>query len=265
MTNDDRAHTSSEQKSVRIACTLVAMVLLVTALVAGATGAGATQTATEMPTESAFVVALDANGSAHTTLTVTFDLTTDSEREAFEALRENTTAHEQRTDRFATRMRAIAATAENESGRDMQIRNPAITFTEQNNTGIVALSVMWDGLAAQDENRLVIREPFSSGFTVDRLFRIIGPDGYELTTVTPSPTDRTQTTATWNAGAEFDGFEATFAPAQEETVTDGPAQEETATGSDGTGVGMPGFGVGVAFLAVLVSTALLMYRHRNQQ
>lgn len=224
------------------------MVFLVPAVVAGATGVGATQTATEVPSESAFVVALDANGSARTTLTVTFDLTTDSEREAFEALRGNTTAREQRTEHFATRMQAIAARAENESGREMQIREPAIAFTERNETGIVALSVMWDGLAAQEGDQLVVREPFDSGFTVNRMFRIIGPDGYELTTVTPSATERTPTAATWDAGTEFESFEATFASTEAETTTDG----------NGTGAGVPGFGVGVAFLAVLVSIARLI-------
>ncbi|WP_265109755.1 DUF7345 domain-containing protein [Halosolutus halophilus] len=215
------------------------------------TAAGTTQTAADVPTKSAFVVALNADGSARTTITVTFDLTTDGDRRAFEALRENTTARERRTDRFATRMRAIAARAENESGRDMQIHNASITFTEQNDTGIVALSATWDGLAVQNGDQLVIREPFSSGFTVDRMVRIIGPNDYKVTSVTPTPTDRTRIAATWNAGAEFDGFEATFVPVQEETATDG----------DGTGIGMPGFGVGVALFAVLVSTAVLLYRH----
>lgn len=131
----------------------------------------------------------------------------------------------------------------------MQIRDPAIASTERNETEIVTLSVMWDGLTAQEGDQLEVWEPVNGGFTVDRMVRIIVPDGYELTTVTPSATERTPTAATWDAGTEFEGFEVTFASAEAETTTVG----------DGTGVGAPRFGVGVALLAVVVSIALLMY------
>ncbi|MFB6085410.1 MAG: PGF-CTERM sorting domain-containing protein [Halodesulfurarchaeum sp.] len=247
----------ADVEGVRLGCVLVALVLLVMVPVAAtATTAQSTNSTPSLSAEPAFVVALDADGSARVTLVTTFDLTTESERIAFEALRANETAREQRTDRFATRMRAIAAQAENDTGRDMAIRNPAMTFTTENGTGIVGLSVTWDGLAAQKGNRLVLREPFASGFDIDRPFRVVGPDGYALDTATPTPTSQQQNSATWSATTQFEGFETVFAPAAGETVTD--------AGNETSGAGAPGFGIGVAVVAVLTATTLLVIRRRRK-
>lgn len=111
----------------------------------------------------------------------------------------------------------------------MEIRNSGITFATRNDTGIVALSVMWAGLAAREGDQLVLREPFASGFDPNRAFRVVGPDGYERATVRPSPTTQTQTSATWRAGMDIDGFEATFAPAE------GAHAAETDTGESSSG------------------------------
>lgn len=244
------------RQGVRYGCVLVAIVILVTAPVAATVGtAQSTQSTSPLPAEPAFVVDLDTDGSARVTLVVTFDLTTDSERDAFEALRANETARERRTNRFATRLQAIATRAENTTGRDMAIRDSTIAFTTKNDTGVVTLSAAWGGLAAQEGNRLTLGEPFASGFEIDRPFRVIGPDGYELVTTTPDPTTQHRNSAMWNADTAFDGFEVTFARADGGTMTD--------TDDGTTGAGAPGFGIGVATLAVLASTVLLVVRRRR--
>ncbi|GAA0216537.1 DUF7345 domain-containing protein [Halobaculum roseum] len=242
---------------IRLGCVLVALVLLVMASVAAtAATAQSTESAASLPAEPAFVVDLETDGSAHVTLVTTFDLTTDSEREAFEALRANETAREQRTNRFAARMRAIANRAENDTGREMAIRNPDMTFSTENDTGIVGLSVTWDGLAAQEGDRLVLGEPFASGFDIDRSFVVVGPDGYALDTATPTPTTQQQNSATWHATTQFDGFETVFTPAEGGTATDA---------DDGTsGAGAPGFGIGVAVVAVMAASALLVARRHQK-
>jgi hypothetical protein len=239
----------------------VIIAILVAAPAVASTGTvSPTAPTDELPPEPAFVVALDADGSAQVTLVITFDLTTDSEQEAFESLRANTTSREQRTDRFAAQMQAIAARAENTTGRPMEVRDPAITFTTKNDTGVVGLSVRWTDLATQEDDRLVLREPFASGFDVDRRFQVVGPDGYGLAAVTPSPTTRTKNSATWAAERDFEGFEATFASEWDETT--GDRQERTAGTSDdgGSSAGAPGFGIEVAALAVLSTTLLLYWR-----
>jgi hypothetical protein len=243
-------------EGIRLGCVFVALVLLMTAPVAATAGTAQSTDSATLPAEPSFVVDLEADGSARVTLITTFDLTTDSEREAFEALRANETAREQRTDRFATRMQAIANRAENDTGRSMAIRNPAMAFTTENDTGIVGLSVTWDGLAAQEGDRLVLREPFASGFDIDRPFRVVGPDGYALGTATPTPTSQQQNSATWSATTQFEGFETVFVPAEDGTATD--------VGDGTSGAGAPGFGIGVAAVAVLAASALLMVRRHRE-
>lgn len=252
------------QAGVPLCCVLLVVALLgvvPVATAAPATGTNATQ-AEAIPNESAFVVALGADGSARTTLAVTFDLQTDSERAAFDRLRENTTAREVRRDQFATRLRGIADRADATTERDMTVRNASVSFAERGSTGVVALSATWERLAAREGDRLVVSDPFDSGFSADRTFRVVGPDDYELATVTPSPTDRTRTAATWDGGTTFDRFTANFAPAG-----GAPGKAGTADGDGqqtGTAASGPGFGVGVALLALLCSAVLVGSQGRNR-
>ncbi|MFC7132461.1 MULTISPECIES: DUF7345 domain-containing protein [Salinibaculum] len=245
----------------RHAALLVVVALLVTVPVAGAAGGVAQQTADAPPAEPGFVVDLASDGSARVTLATAFDLTTDSERAAFEQLRANSTLQERRTAAFATRMESIADRAEAETGRSMAVRDSAMTFATENETGIVALSVTWDGLAAGDGDRLRVSDPFDSQFSVDRPFRLVGPAGYDLATVQPSPATRTQSGATWRAGTDFDGFETTFAPAGT-TATD---SDTPTAGTDTPGERGPGFGLWSAALALVAFAALLATRRRGSR
>lgn len=250
MTADDGHNASSRTDGRPIAAAVLAVLLLASAPLA-MTPVGAAQPTPELPAEPALVVALEPDGSARTTLTVAFDLTTEGERNAFEALRQNTTASRERAGQFAARMQAVADRAEANAGREMQISEPAIEFVERGETGIVALSVTWEGLAARSGDALVLREPFASGFTLDRAFYVVAPDGYELASASPQPTDRSLTTASWAAGTSLEGFEARFVPAD-----DGPLS--------GIGVDAPGFGIGSAVLALVLGTGFFVYRARNR-
>lgn len=234
---------------------LLAIVLLV---VAGSatTAIGAAQTSPELPADSALHLSVDEDGSGRLTLVVPFDLTTKEESEAFEILRTNATAREHRTERFAMRMQAIADRAEANTDRGMQISQPTIGFTERGGTGIVALSVTWDGLAAQSDDELILREPFASGATLDRSFHVIAPDGYRIATASPAPTERSRTEATWAAGTSLEGFEVTFATGPSQTVT------HTTTDGPATGADAPGFGIGIAVVALLLSSGIMLYRTR---
>lgn len=224
-----------------VALAVVLSTVGVAAVASPAAASGHTQT------ESAFVVDLAEDGSATVSLTVTFDLTTDSERQAFEALRENTTARQQRAAQFGTRMDAIATRAESDTGREMAVRDPSIAFATRNDTGVVTLAVTWAGLAAEDGDRLVLSEPFTDDFAVDRPFSVVAPDGYQITSATPSPAEQTQTDATWAAGSTFENFEVTVASGEE-------SAGDNATGDDGpTGESGPGFGIAVGAVSVLAA------------
>lgn len=230
---------------------LLVAALVVTAAVPGLVGG------TQTGEEPSFVVTLDADGSAEIAVTLTFDLTTDSERAAFEELRDNETAQAEARTKFRNRMESVAAAAQNETGREMSVEAASIelTTTDGGDTGIVVLSVTWTGLAAVENGRLVVTEPFASGFEPDRTFVVNWPDGHELDSATPSPDATSDTSATWDAGTDLDGFELAVA---QPTPAATPTPTETETPADG---GAPGFGVGIALVALLVA-AILASRRR---
>lgn len=191
--------------------------------------------------QEAFVVDLRADGSADVTLRETFDLTTDGERRAFRELQNNETAKGQFRDAFAERLRAVVASAENDTGREMTVTDAAATVRSTDDTGVVELSATWTNLAATDGDRLVLTEPFASGFAPDRPFVVRAPDGYALSTAEPAPESNEDGTARWSANATLDGFRAVAAPS------------DAAAGTGGSG---PGFGVGAALAALAGLSAL---------
>lgn len=221
----------------------LALVILVTVL-SGPAGA-AVQSNADLPTEPALVVALAFDGSARVTLAVPFDLATQADRDAFEALRANDSAAARRTHRFADRMATIAARAEGFSGREMRIVEPEVRFVERGSLGVLALTVTWSGLAAHDGDALVVREPFASGFVPDRAFHLLAPDGYVLATVEPPPSTRTDATATWAAGTSLEGFDARLAPVDE---------------GGGTAADAHGIGILAGLVGALVGAGLVARR-----
>lgn len=231
----------------------LAALLVVAALVlaAAAVPAGATQ---GDPAPS-FVVGVHDDGDADVTLTLTYDLATDDERIAFRTLQNDSDARADARDRFADRMASVASDASAATGREMAVRDPAIdlSLSEDGSVGVVALSVTWTNLAAVDDDRLVVTEPFASGFAPDRTFTVRGPDGYALASASPAPDDRGDGAATWEAGSNLSGFAVAFAPADDKTAS--------GTTSEDTGIGAPGFGVGVA-VAALAAAALVAARRR---
>lgn len=249
MTDTDGPVRTSRTPTPGLGPVLLAVVLLASAPVAMST-TGATQSAAELPHEPALLIALDSNGSARVTLVVPFDLSTDAERAAFGTLRTNATARERRTDRFARRLEDIARRTAATTGREMAIADPSARFVERGDTGIVALSATWVGLAARSGDALVLREPFASGFDPDRTVHVVAPEGFELAAATPTPTARTVSSARWSAGASLAGFEARFVPAGD--------------ANGGLTADAPGFGVAVAVLAVLVLVGLLAVLERRR-
>jgi len=227
----------------RLLAVAFAFALLTVGVAAGTSSASAASTAaaSDGSAVSAFVVDLERDGSARVTLVTTFDLSTDRGQDAFERLRRNETAQRQiRTD-FADRMRAVAGTAADETGREMQIRNPAIELATDGDTGVVSLSATWTGLAAADRDRLVLGAPFDGGYRPERPLVVRAPDGYGFAETTPSPDATRPGVATWDAGRDLGGFEAVVT-ANAESGTDGGAS---------SGVSAPGFGVGAAVAALL--------------
>lgn len=275
---------ASERRVGTVLALLAALALLVTVGTVTGSAASAGETApasVDAPTErAAFVVELSADGSATVTTVYTYDLATDDDRAAFRSLNNDDGALANVTARYASRMEGVAATAENESGREMSISDPVaeLRTVDDGDTGLVALSVTWDGLAAVEGDRLVVGEPFASGFELDRQFLLVAPDGYRLADASPAPTATGDGRAEWAAGTDLTGFAATAEPDPEATTTAGTTAAAATTaggdattaagtdggdetdGDDGDGGGSPGPGVVGAVAALLATAALLRGR-----
>lgn len=226
--------------------TLALAVLLVVSLVGPVgTASGADRSG------DAFVVDLEADGSATVTLRSAFDLTTESQRAAFRELRDNETKTAALRDGFAERLRAVAAATADSTGRQMSVENATVTVDATDSVGTVSLAATWTGLAAVDGDRVTLTEPFASSFDPERQFVVTAPDGYVLSTVTPQPdvAGTEGTVANWAPDTSLDDFRVVATPASEQT----PAPQSS-TGSSG-----PGFGVAVA-LGALVTTGALARR-----
>ncbi len=232
--------------------------LLLTGAVVPATAMAQEQSAT--PT---FMIELNADGSATVTTVFTYDLTSDDERQAFEELRNDSATREEAEQRYLNRLADVAATAENETGREMAVSEPGIElFTaDDGDTGVVVLSVTWDGLAAVDGETLTVTEPLASGFTPDRRVLLVPPDGYTVSGATPPPDETTATGLVWEPGTDLSGFDLTLAPESAGvTTTDPSADDPSETPS---GASAPGFGAGVALIGVLIAALALAETKRR--
>lgn len=240
----------SPPPSHRLATATVVLLLLASAAVP----AGAVQ---PTQTEPSLVVELDADGAARLTLTLAYDLSTDSERAAFEELGRNESARERVRAAFADRMRRVASAGERETGREMSVADPQVDLTtaDDGSTGVVRLAITYDGLAAVEDGRLRVTAPFADGFQADRRVVVVGPEGYELTAASPDPAQRSVNRVTYAAGSNLDGFEVAFAPADGTGAPAGTNEGDSRTAT-------PGFGVAAALAAALAAAALLARRGR---
>lgn len=252
--------------------TIVASALALTLLLTGGATAAAVADTTgeahvEPPDERSFVVALQADGSAEVTVVTTFDLTDDDRRQAFESLRSSETAQAEYRDRFADRMATVAADTSAATGREMSVSNATVEFATVDDTGVVQSSVTWEGLAAVEDESLVLTEPFASGFEPDRPLSVVAPHDYDIASTTPAPDGQDGRQVTWAAGTDLSGFELTAAPAAaeaagtddgeaDEEMTDGNGTADTAT-ADGDG---PGFGIVAALVGILTVAAVVRRR-----
>lgn len=254
MDNGQHAQFGSGTATVVLAL-LVAMAFAVP--VAAASTAGDTVTRSESPSQftaqsenspeqPAFVVHLREDGSARVVTTITFDLESDSDREAFAKLEEDGDARASLGDTFAERMSNVAATAEQETGREMAVDNPKVSVTTPSeNLGVVALSVEWTGLATVEAggDRLVVTEPFASGMQLDRAVTVQWPDRYEVASVSPDPANTSENAATWKNGTDLSGFELVV----ESDETSGTGQTESPNGETA-----PGLGIFAAIVALAI-------------
>ena len=189
----------------------IGVALVVVLLVAGPTLGSGLATAQEDPRE-AFVVDVESSGDATATLVLTYDLASENEQVAFEQLRANVTRH---APQYGDQLSRIAERTSAQTGREMQVIDASGSIETVDDIGVVRLSVRWEGLAAVEDDRLVVDEPFASGFQPDRPLVVIAPDGYVVTETAIPPAENGGETARWNADSDLSGFETTLAPSDD--------------------------------------------------
>ncbi|APE95534.1 DUF7345 domain-containing protein [Halodesulfurarchaeum formicicum] len=234
MTTDSRWANAHRVGTITLAVTLVLSLGIGSSVVA----------AQEAPSEPSVVVDLKADGTGDLTLVLTRDLTSDVEKQAFESISENETARAAIEARFADRIGALAESISTSVEREVTVSETSIDLatTQDGETGVIRLSATIEGLALVDGDRLVLTEPFASGFSADRPIIVHVPEGYTVEQVQPTPDAQNGTTLEWTAGADVTDFEL----------------ELTA---DSSATSTPGFGFAAASIALL-GAALLGYRRR---
>lgn len=208
------------------------VLVVVASLVVAAVPAGAAATA-----GSAFVVTLSGDGDAQVTLRLPVDLGAQADEATVERVERN---HSAMAKRFRDRLARVAERTASATGRSMRVSAASVDVSAGDSTATVELSATWEGLAAVEGDRLVLAEPFASGFQPAHRFVVRAPEGYAVASATPSPGGSADGAASWPAGTDLDGFRVEFAPG-----------DEAAAGATSAGP-MPGFGLVAGVAAVLV-------------
>lgn len=208
-----------------------------------------------------------ANGSAAWTIQYRVRLNDANDTAAFEALRAgieaNRTAYRER---FTGRLIDAAASAEVTTGREMAIENASVTASRSGDIGIVTYTFDWRNFAATNDDGLRIGDALV-GFFLDEGTRltIAWPDGYEPTSIGPSPDGRHPGEASWDAPTGFDENEPIVELVR--TDTDSAGGSSAGEGSDGSGSSGDGIltvGLVIGGALLLAGTAAIAARRRRR-
>jgi hypothetical protein len=265
--------------------TTVALVAAVLLAGVGATGSGVsaqrvdTIAGTQVdPDDVSLGVDIREDGSAAWTIEYRVRLDDDNTTQAFESLRDDIEANDTRyVSEFRGRMVATADTAENATGRGMEIRNVSVEATRQElpqEYGVLTYSFVWTNFAVVDEGSITAGDALA-GFFLDSetSMRFSWPEGYVLETAQPEPDDiRAETrNVVWNGQLDFGSNEPTLVVTEQAaggTATTAPGGGSGGDGDDGNddsgteGGGLP-LGAIVAIGLVVVVAAGFLYRQRG--
>lgn len=242
---------------------MVAVVLVVSLVLAGS-GAGAArgesagvapQTGDVDPDGVVLRVALDENATATWTIEYRVRLDDENATAAFDSLQADIRAN--RTgfrERFAARMARTVAAAENETGREMTLRNVSVTAERRQlpqTYGVVAYRFEWTNFARLEGERLVAGDAVS-GIFLDAESRLViaWPAGYEATSVRPGGYEDRDGAVAWAGPVDF-------GPNEPRAVL-----QPAASGGGSVPVGLVAGAVG---LLSLVAAGGYLYRRRERR
>ncbi|WP_255198367.1 DUF7345 domain-containing protein [Halorarius litoreus] len=211
-------------------------------------------------TGHSFTVQLAENGDATVVVEDRYNLSNESEAAAFEAIASNESRQQQHRQQVAARLDRGASLAADASGREVQSGEVTIEVTETNGTGIVRVQGSWSNVAAVNTkfNILELRQPFQSGFEVNRTLVVAGPDAYTRVSTTPAPSRALKSSAYWGQDADLSAFFIRFEGPTTATVSasGGGSQQGTATVAPITSEGLAAFALAAA--VALVPVVLLV-------
>lgn len=208
-------------------------------------GVGVAQDQEPEPVDGRFLVELQADGSAEISLEREYDLGDDAERDEFESLHEDEAARADAAESVREDTQYVNNVADDETDRDMRVGEVRVETSVDGDVGTVAYRFTWENLAAAEDGRLVLAEPFSLYDELDRELVVVVPDDYEISAATPEPDERNATAASWEGFTSFSEEGSRF-----EVVADGPSEDDGA-----------GFGPALA-AGTLLAVALLARRRR---
>ncbi|MFB6142126.1 MAG: hypothetical protein ABEJ30_02150 [Halorientalis sp.] len=128
--------------------------------------------------------------------------------DAFESLAADIAANRSAYERrFARRIGATVASAENRTGRAMALRNVSVTTARQDlgaDYGVIRYTFTWTGFAATDGSDIVVGDALGGFFLdADTQLTVTWPRGYGVASVTPAPTDRREHAVVWEGRLDF--------------------------------------------------------------
>lgn len=241
-------------------------------------GAGAVSGA---PSESAFAqqdidpddilmsITIADDGDAIWTIEYRTRLETDEEEQAFEELQSDVEADpEPYVAQFQDRMNTTASSAENATGREMEITDMTVSAEKRalpREYGVLTYQFRWSNFAAVDGDRLFVGDAIDGLFLDEETALLISwSEGYGLLDASPEPTQTRSESVVYTGPLNFASGEPRLELGPSDTTSPG----DTDTGTDPTD-GLSSSMVAIAALIALlfagtVAAAFVVLRRRDE-
>jgi uncharacterized membrane protein len=218
--------------------------------------------------EIRLIVSVDENGTATWEMQYWTRLDDENTTQAFEELQRDVEENpDNYTARFRDRIEHTVRSAENETGREMAVRDVGVSAETRSipqEYGVITYTFTWENFAAVDGDQIrvgdAIRGFFLSG---DTRLTVEWPDGYGVADVSPDSDDSGDTSVTWR------GSQTDFA-SDEPSLVLAPDDDGEGGAGDGGGDGATGDGGIDPLVAALVALSIvavagLAYWARNRE
>jgi hypothetical protein len=213
------------------------------------------------PDDILLSIEVEEDGDAVWTIEYRTRLETDEDEAAFEDLRADIEADPAPyAERFEDRMNRTAGSAENSTGREMEIEAMNVSVERLDlprEYGVLTYRFRWTNFAATDGDRLLVGDAIDGLFLEDGTTLVISWSGeYELLDASPEPTDTQASSVVYNGPVDFTGGEP--------RIELGPPGTAPSTEADGS---LPISPLAAAALALLLLAAvgggIAVYRRRD--